>query len=81
MHERDEVYIPYLIRNIEAADENLRDVSGRRVGAPSGPSRKPETTLAHLRRLIEYKNKSGYVSSVLAWDDQIHMKLDAGKAK
>ena len=31
--------------------------------------------------MTEYKNKAGYVSSALAWDDLANMKLDAGKVE
>ena len=48
-------------------------------GAPSGPAGRSDTLLTHLNRLTEYKNKAGYVSSALAWDDLTHMKLEAGK--
>ena len=34
-----------------------------------------------LRRLMEYRNKQGDISSSLAWDDLTQMKLDAGKVK
>ena len=30
---------------------------------------------------MEYKNKKGEISSVLAWDDLTGMRLDAGKVK
>ena len=50
-------------------------------GTPSGPAGRSDTRLTHLKRLTEYKNEAGDVSSVLAWDDLTHMKLDAGKVK
>ncbi|MDA8584430.1 hypothetical protein N9L68_09335 [bacterium] len=34
-----------------------------------------------LDRLTEYKNKSGGISSVLAWDDLTGMRLDAGQVR
>ena len=34
-----------------------------------------------LKRLMEYKNKHGDISSAIAWDDLIGMRLDAGKDK
>ena len=34
-----------------------------------------------LRRLTEYRNKAGDVSSVVAVDDLTNMKLEAGKVK
>ena len=35
--------------------------------------------VCHLRRLTQYKNKAGDISSALAWDDLTGMKLDAGQ--
>ena len=32
-----------------------------------------------LRKLTEYENNRGEISSVLAWDDLTGMRLDAGK--
>ncbi|MDA8583665.1 hypothetical protein N9L68_05510 [bacterium] len=96
MHEREEVDIPALIRNIEAAEETRAfyrtghaqlpsvasaKVRGGRVDALGGSSLKPDGTPAHLRRLTEYKLKAGDVSSVLAWDDLTLMRLDAGHVK
>ena len=53
-----------------------------RSGSPSAPVSRPKTpTSIPLRKLTEYKNKKGDISSVLAWDDLTHMKLDAGKVK
>lgn len=81
LHERDKVDIPALICNIETDEERLKGSLGGRVGAPSGPSRKPDSASAPLRRRTEHKNKAGEVPSVLAWDDLTNMKLEAGRVK
>ena len=90
-HEKEEVDIEALIRKIEGqAQEERGDQEaslqgpGSRSGAgsPSAPVSRPKAQPSMpLRKLMEYKNKKGDVSSVLAWDDLTHMKLDAGKVK
>ena len=48
-------------------------------GLPTTPVGKAEGTKGiNLNRLTHYKNKQGDVSSSLAWDGLIGMKLDAG---
>ena len=48
-------------------------------GSPSAPlTRSQNQTSIPLRKLMEYKNKKGEISAILAWDDLTHMKLDAG---
>ena len=79
-HEREEVDIDALIRKIEEKEESVgRSAQGDRVGTPGRP---PLATLGRttpIGRLTEYKNKSGDVSSVLAFDDVTGMKLEAGE--
>ena len=48
---------------------------------PSGPGSTSCGSQTPLRRLTEYRNKAGEVSSVLASDDLTNMKLEAGKVK
>ena len=45
------------------------------------PLKESPKTIQSLNRLTEYRNKSGGISSVLAWDDLTGMKLDAGQVK
>ena len=49
--------------------------------AASGPRSATNGIATPLRRLTEYKNKAGEVSSVLAWDDLANMELEAGNVK
>ena len=79
-HERDEVDIEALIRKIEAEEEsNRRAAQGNGLGTPGGPCSVTRGGELRLGRLTEHKNKSGGVTSVLAFDDITGMKLDAGK--
>ena len=82
LHERDEVDIPALIRKIEADEERRRGDTGRHdLGTLSGPWSKPLSPQMALRRLTEYRNKAGEVSSVVACDDLTNMRLEAGNVK
>ena len=81
LHERDDVDISALIRNIEAEEEKSRGVEVKASGTPSSPAGRSDIRSTHLKRLTECKNKAGYVSSVLAWDDLTHMKLDRAKSR
>ena len=79
-HERDEVDIEALIRRIEAEEEsNKRAAQGNEPGTPSRPRSSTRSGERRLGRLTETKNKSGEVTSVLAFDDITNMRLDAGK--
>ena len=82
LHERDEMDIPALIRKIQADEERRGGSTGcSDRGPPSGPRSTPHGVQTPLRRLTEYRNKAGDISSVLAWDDLTNMKLDAGQVK
>ena len=64
------------------ASPPLPNLGLREAGYPSVPVTRPKApTSIPLGRLTEYKNKKGDISSVLAWDDLTHMKLEAGKVK
>ena len=79
-HERDEVDIDALIHKIEAEEErSRRDAQGNELGTPGRPRSRTQGGELRLSRLTEHKNKSGEVTSVLAFDDITGMKLDAGK--
>ena len=90
-HEKEEVDIEALIRKIEGqAQEERSDPAanlhgpGSRSGAgsPGAPVLRPSTPASiPLRKLMEYKNKKGEISSVIACDDLTGMRLDAGKVK
>ena len=90
-HEREEVDIEALIRKIEGQAQEERgdpeaDLQGSRsragTGSPGAPPPRPKSiTGIPLKKLMEYKNKKCEISSMLAWDDLTHMKLDAGKVK
>ena len=75
-HERDEVDIEALIRKIELS---RRAAQGDELGTPGRPGSGTRSGKLRLSRLTEHKNKSGEVTSVLAFDDITGMKLDAGK--
>ena len=82
LHEQDEVDIPALIRNITADEERRSGGTGwSGGGTPSGPRKDAHESQASLRRLTEYRNKAGDISSILARDDLTNMKLGAGKVK
>lgn len=69
LHERDEVDIPALIRKLEADEERRSGGTGRSDGgSPSGPRSTSYGIMTPLRRLTEYRNKAGDVSSALAWE-------------
>ena len=90
-HEREEVDIEALVRKIAGQAQEERSAqeaglqgqrSGTGSGSPSAPlPRSPNQTSIPLRKLMEYNNKKGDISSTLAWDDLTHMKLEAGKVK
>ena len=75
-------------RVIDSDDHHDREESdvGRYLTDPGRPTppgavKGRPTAVQCLNRLTEYKNKSGGISSVLAWDDLTGMKLDAGQVK
>ena len=90
-HEREEVDIEALIRKFEGQAQaercdqaaNCRGPGSRgRTGSSDAPAPCPKAiSRIPLKKLMEYKNKKGEISSVLAWDDLTHMKLDAGMVK
>ena len=81
-HEREEVDIDELVRRLEAQEEHVRQAkAGEGAGDPGVPANKVLGSMTPLRRLTEYKNKKGDVSSVLALDDMTGMKMEARKVK
>ena len=81
VHERDEEDAPAPIRRIEAEKQRRQAIArGGASGVPSeSTAPRPCGSLPRPGKLTEYKNRSGEVSSVLAWDDLTNMRLGAGK--
>lgn len=85
-HEREDTYIPALIRKLEAQEEEQRrkDTLNASRGYPTAkilPLKDPSRSgcaVLRLSRLTERRDKSGSVSSQLAIDDLTRMELEAG---